>query len=57
MLGMGGLIWAAINYMAQKNWTKAAISSVFCFAFGAVFSLIFTFATTSPNDLHVILTR
>jgi len=55
LLGVGGLMWAAFNYMTEKNWTKQAIGSVFCFAFGAVASLAFSFSQGSAVNLDTNL--
>lgn len=55
LLGIGGLMWAAFNYMTEKNWTKQAVGSVFCFAFGAVASLAFTFSQGNAVNLDTNL--
>lgn len=55
LLGIGGLMWAAFNYMTEKNWTKQAIGSVFCFAFGAVASLAFSFSQGNAVNLDTTL--
>lgn len=55
LLGIGGLMWAAFNYMTEKNWTKQAIGSVFCFAFGAVASLAFSFSQGNAVNLDTNL--
>src|SRR2546430_13009871 len=35
LLGIGGLMWAAFNYMTEKSWTKQAIGGAFCFGFSS----------------------
>ena len=55
LLGIGGLMWAAFNYMTEKNWTKQAVGSVFCFAFGAVASLAYSFSQGNAVDLDTNL--
>src|ERR1700736_2173897 len=39
LLGVGGLGWAAFNFMTEKNWAKQALGGVLCFAFGSFASL------------------
>lgn len=51
LLGIGGLMWSAFNYMTEKNWTKQAIGGVFCFAFGAVASLVYSFSQGNAVNL------
>jgi len=51
LLGIGGLMWAAFNYMTEKNWTKQAVGGVFCFAFGAVASLAYSFSQGNAVNL------
>ncbi len=55
LLGIGGLMWAAFNYMTEKNWTKQAVGSVFCFAFGAVASLAYSFSQGNAVNLDTNL--
>ena len=55
LLGIGGLMWAAFNYMTEKNWTKQAIGGVFCFAFGAVASLAYSFSQGNAVNLDTNL--
>lgn len=55
LLGIGGLMWAALNYMTEKNWTKQAIGGVFCFAFGAVASLAYSFSQGNAVNLDTNL--
>jgi hypothetical protein len=55
LLGIGGLMWAAVNYMAEKNWTKQALGGVFCFAFGAVASLAYSFSQGNAVNLDTDL--
>ena len=55
LLGIGGLMWAAFNYMTEKNWTKQAVGSVFCFAFGAVASLAYSFSQGNAVNLDTDL--
>ncbi len=55
LLGVGGLMWAAFNYMTEKNWTKQAVGSVFCFAFGAVASLAYSFSQGNAVNLDTDL--
>ena len=55
ILGVGGLMWAAINYMCEKNWTKQAIGGAFCFSFGAVASLIYSFSQGNSVNLDTNL--
>ena len=55
LLGIGGLMWAAVNYMTEKNWTKQALGGVFCFAFGAVASLAYSFSQGNAVNLDTDL--
>jgi len=55
LLGIGGLMWAAVNYMTEKNWTKQALGGVFCFAFGAVASLAYSFSQGNAVNLDTEL--
>ena len=55
LLGIGGLMWAAFNYMTEKNWTKQGVGSVFCFAFGAVASLAYSFSQGNAVNLDTNL--
>lgn len=55
LVGIGGLMWAAFNYMTEKNWTKQAIGSIFCFAFGAVASLTYSFSQGNAVNLDTNL--
>ena len=55
LLGIGGLMWAAFNYMTEKNWTKQGVGSVFCFAFGAVASLAYSFSQGNAVNLDTSL--
>ena len=55
LLGMGGLMWAAFNYMTEKNWTKQALGGVFCFAFSAMASLAYSFSQGNAADLDLNL--
>jgi len=48
-------MWAAFNYMTEKNWTKQAVGSVFCFAFGAVASLAYSFSQGNAVNLDTNL--
>jgi hypothetical protein len=56
LLGVGGCMWAAVNYMTEKNWFKQALGGVFCFGFGTVASLAFSFSqgnsVTLDTDLN-----
>lgn len=55
LLGIGGLMWAAVNYMTEKNWTKQALGGIFCFAFGAVASLAYSFSQGNAVNLDTDL--
>jgi hypothetical protein len=55
LLGIGGLMWAAVNYMTEKNWTKQALGGIFCFAFGAVASLAYSFSQGNAVNLDTEL--
>ena len=55
LLGIGGLMWAAVNYMTEKNWTKQALGGVFCFAFCAVASLAYSFSQGNAVNLDTDL--
>lgn len=55
LLGVGGLMWAAVNYMSEKNWTKQALGGVFCFAFGSIASLAYSFSQGSAVNLDTEL--
>ena len=57
LLGIGGLMWAAVNYMTEKNWTKQALGGVFCFAFGAVASLAYSFSQGNAVNLDTDLSQ
>jgi len=57
LLGIGGLMWAAVNYMTEKNWTKQALGGVFCFAFGAVASLAYSFSQGNAVNLDTDLSE
>ena len=48
-------MWAAFNYMTEKNWTKQAVGSIFCFAFGAVASLAYSFSQGNAVNLDTSL--
>src|SRR5216683_985734 len=53
--GIGGLMWAAVNYMTEKNWTKQALGGVFCFAFGSIASLAYSFSQGNAVNLDTDL--
>jgi len=55
LLGIGGLMWAAVNYMTEKNWTKQALGGVFCFAFGSIASLAYSFSQGNAVNLDTDL--
>src|SRR3954447_839693 len=55
LLGIGGLMWAAVNYMTEKNWTKQALGGGFCMAFGSVASLVYSFSQGSAVNLDTDL--
>jgi len=55
LLGIGGLMWAAINYMTEKNWSKQALGGVFCFAFGAIATLAYSFSQGNAVNLDTDL--
>ena len=55
LLGVGGIAWAAVNYMTEKNWTKQALGGAFCMAFGAVASLVYSFSQGNAVNLDTDL--
>jgi len=55
LLGVGGIAWAVVNYMTEKNWTKQAIGGALCFAFGSIASLAFSFSQGSAVNLDTDL--
>ena len=55
LLGVGGIAWAAVNYMTEKNWTKQALGGGFCMAFGSVASLVYSFSQGSAVNLDTDL--
>jgi hypothetical protein len=55
LLGVGGIAWAAVNYMTEKNWTKQALGGGFCMAFGSVASLIYSFSQGNAVNLDTDL--
>ena len=55
LLGVGGIAWAAVNYMTEKNWTKQALGGGFCMAFGAVASLVYSFSQGNAVNLDTDL--
>jgi hypothetical protein len=55
LLGVGGLMWAAVNYMTEKNWTKQALGGVFCFSFGSVASIAYSFSQGNAVNLDTDL--
>lgn len=57
LLGVGGLMWAALNYMTEKNWTKQALGGIFCFGFGSVASLAYSFSQGNAVNLDTDLSN
>ncbi len=55
LLGVGGIAWAAVNYMTEKNWTKQALGGGFCMAFGSVASLVYAFSQGNAVNLDTDL--
>lgn len=55
LLGVGGIAWAAVNYMTEKNWTKQALGGGFCMAFGSVASLVYSFSQGNAVNLDTDL--
>jgi hypothetical protein len=55
LLGIGGLMWAAFNYMTEKSWTKQAIGGVFCFGFSSVAALVYSFSQGTAVNLDTDL--
>jgi len=57
LLGIGGLMWAAVNYMTEKNWTKQALGGGRSFALEAVASLAYSFSQGNAVNLDTDLSQ
>lgn len=55
LLGIGGLMWAVVNFMMEKSYTKQALGGCFCLAFGAIASLAYSFSQGNAVNLDTDL--
>jgi hypothetical protein len=55
LLGVFGVMWAVLNYMMEKNWSKQLIGGIACFCFGGVASLAYSFSQGQAVNLDTNL--
>jgi len=55
LLGFGGLMWAVVNFMLEKNWTKQALGGAFCLGFGGIATLVYSFSQGNAVNLDTDL--
>lgn len=55
LLGVAGIMWAAVNYMFEKNWFKQLIGGIACMGFGAIAAIAYSFSQGQAVNLDTNL--
>lgn len=55
LLGVVGIMWAAVNYMFEKNWFKQLMGGVCCMGFSAIAAIAYSFSQGQAVNLDTNL--